>query len=138
MRRRKFITLLGAVAAAWPLGARGQQAVKVYKIGILTAGSDAAVRSLQSILRDGLRDLGWIEGKNLIFEGRYAEDNLDRLPALVAELVNLEVDVIVTVGTLAPLAAKRATSTIPIVMAPAGDPVGSGPAWRGPAATSPG
>ena len=126
MRRRKFITLLGGATAAWPLGARAQQAEKVYKIGLLTAGAGAAVRNLQGVLRDGLRELGWIEGKNLIFEAKYAEDDLDRLPALAAELVSLDVDVIVTVGTLAPLAAKRATSTIPIVMAFSGDPVGSG------------
>jgi putative ABC transport system substrate-binding protein len=81
---------------------------------------------LLGILRDSLRELGMIEGKNLIFEGRYAENDLDRLPALAAELVSLKVDVIVGVATLAPLAAKRATSTIPIVMAAAGDPVGSG------------
>lgn len=72
------------------------------------------------------RELGLIEGKNLAFEGRYAENDLDRLPALAAELVSLEVDLIIAVGTLAPLAAKRATVTIPIVMAAAGDPVGSG------------
>jgi putative ABC transport system substrate-binding protein len=126
MRRRKFITLLGGATAAWPLGARAQQAEKVYKIGLLTAGAGAAVRNLQGVLRDGLRELGWIEGKNLIFEAKYAEDDLDRLPALAAELVSLDMDVIVTVGTLAPLAAKQATSTIPIVMAFSGDPVGSG------------
>jgi putative ABC transport system substrate-binding protein len=126
MRRRDFTVLLGAAAAAWPLGTRAQQAAKTYKIGILTAGSGAVVPTLRRILRDGLHDHGWIEGKNLKFEGRSAEDDLARLPALAAELVNLEMDVIVTSGTLAPLAAKRATSTIPIVMAFAGDPVGSG------------
>jgi putative ABC transport system substrate-binding protein len=73
-----------------------------------------------------LRELGYVEGKNLTFERRYAEDRLDRLPKLAAELVSLKVDVIMTAGTLAPLAAKRATSTIPIVMMAAGDPVGSG------------
>jgi len=71
--------------------------------------------------------LGWIEGKNVIFETRYAENRLDRPPELAAELVRLKVNVIVGEGTLAPLAAKKATSTIPIVMAPAGDPLGSGP-----------
>jgi putative ABC transport system substrate-binding protein len=78
------------------------------------------------MLREDLREPGLIEGKNLAFEGRYAENDLDRLPALAAELVSLEVDLIIAVGTLAPLAAKRATVTIPIVMAAAGDPVGSG------------
>ena len=75
---------------------------------------------------DALRELGYVEGKNLTFERRYAEDRLDRLPELAAELVSLKVDVIMAAGTLAPLAAKRATSTIPIVMMAAGDPVGSG------------
>lgn len=125
IRRRDFTIGLLYAAAAWPLDARAQQAETVYKIGILTAGSGAVVRTLQGILRDGLRQSGWIEGKNLTFEGRYAEDELDRLPALAAELVSLKVDVIVTSGTLAPLVAKRASSTIPIVMAGAGDPVGS-------------
>ena len=124
--RREFDLLMAGAFVAWPRGLQAQQPDKVYKIGLLTAGSDAAVRSLQGILRDGLRELGWIEGKNLIFEARYAEDDLDRLPGLAAELVSLDVDSIVTVGTLAPIAAKRATSTIPIVMAFSGDPVGSG------------
>ena len=124
--RREFVLLMAGAFVAWPRGLQAQQPDKVYKIGLLTAGSDAAVRSLQGILRDGLRELGWIEGKNLIFEARYAEDDLDRLPGLAAELVSLDVDSIVTVGTLVPIAAKRATSTIPIVMAFSGDPVGSG------------
>ena len=79
-----------------------------------------------SIFTDGLKALGWTEGKNIAFERRYAENNLNRLPDLAAELVRLDVDVIVTFGTLAPLAAKRATAVIPIVMANAGDPLGSG------------
>jgi len=126
VKRRDFIFLMASATAAGPRGARAQQAEKVRKIGLLTAGSEGQVRSLHGVLRDGLRELGWIEGKNLTFEARSAEDDLDRLPVLAAELVSLDVDVIVTVGTLAPLAAKRATSTIPIVMAFSGDPVGSG------------
>jgi len=138
--RREFVLLMAGAFVAWPRGLQAQQPDKVYKIGLLTAGSDAAVRSLQGILRDGLRELGWIEGKNLIFEARYAEDDLDRLPGLAAELVSLDVDSIVTVGTLAPIAAKRATSAIPIVMAFSGDPVGSGlvASLAHPGATSPG
>jgi putative ABC transport system substrate-binding protein len=77
-------------------------------------------------LGEALRELGWIEGKNIIWERRYAEDRLDRLPELAAELVRLKVDLIMAPGTLAPLAAKRATATIPIVMTAAGDPAGSG------------
>ena len=123
MKRRKFIALFGAAAAAWPLGAKAQQGEKVYKIGILSAGSPTPVTP---VVTDAFRELGYVEGKNLTFERRYAEDRLDRLPKLAAELVSLKVDVIMTAGTLAPLAAKRATSTIPIVMMAAGDPVGSG------------
>jgi putative tryptophan/tyrosine transport system substrate-binding protein len=121
MRRREFVTLLGG-AAAWPIAARAQQARKAYKIGLLNAGSEPlATKSLF----DALSELGWIEGKNLAFERRWAENRLERLPELAAELVRLNVSVIVAFGTVAPLAAKRATSTIPIVMADAGDPVGS-------------
>ena len=125
-RRREFIFLVAGATVAWHLRAPAQQAGKVYKIGILTAGSAAVVHTLQGMLRDGLRELGWVEGTNFTFEGRSADDQLERLPELAAEMVRLYVDVIVAVGTLAPLAAKRATSTIPIVMAAAGDPVGSG------------
>jgi putative ABC transport system substrate-binding protein len=78
------------------------------------------------VFPQALRELGWIEGKNVVFETRYADDRLDRLPELAAELIRLKVDLIVTYGTLAPLAAKRATATIPIVMSSAGDPLGSG------------
>ena len=123
MKRREFITLLGGAVAAWPLAARAQQAGKVYRIGLFSAGGPIQSKK---ILVNGLRELGWIEGKNILFEGRFAENRLERLPGLAAELVSLDVDVIVAIGTLAPLAAKRATTTIPIVMANAGDPLGSG------------
>jgi putative ABC transport system substrate-binding protein len=103
---------------------RAQQGEKTYKIGILSAGSPET--GGRSIVNESFRELGYVEGKNLTFERRYAEDRLDRLPGLAAELVSLKVDVIMAAGTLAPLAAKRATSTIPIVMMSAGDPVGSG------------
>jgi putative tryptophan/tyrosine transport system substrate-binding protein len=122
MKRRKFIGLFGAATAVSPLGARAQQGRKVYKIGFLSAGSPD---SGNSIVGEAYRELGYV-GKNLTFESRYAEDRLDRLPKFAAELVSLKVDVITAAGTLAPLAAKRATSTIPIVMMAAGDPVGSG------------
>ncbi len=114
MKRREFIALLGG-AAAWPVAAHAQQAGKVYRIGFITAGI-VPPPPTESAFHDGLRALGWIEGKNVIYEDRYAENRLDRLPELAAELVRLNVDVIVTAGTLAPLAAKRATATIPIVM----------------------
>jgi putative ABC transport system substrate-binding protein len=126
--RREFITLLGG-AAAWPVVARAQQHGKRYTIGLFSAGirpENAQSVAFWAALFDGLRELGWDEGKNVFFERRYAENRVDRLPVLAAELVRLNVDVIVGVGTLAPLAAMRATSTIPIVMTAAGDPVGSG------------
>jgi putative ABC transport system substrate-binding protein len=124
--RREFVLLMAVATVAWPRDLRAQRAEKVYKIGILSAGSAAGVDTLHGMLRDGLREFGWIEGKDLAFEDRSADDDRDRLPVLAAELVRFDVDVIVGLGTLAPLAAKRATSTIPIVMAAAGDPVGSG------------
>ena len=133
MRRREFITLLGGAAAAWPLAARAEEAGKKYTIGIFSAGSQviAGVGPVQNTafwiaFFDALRDLGWVEGRNVLIERRYAENQLERLPVLAAELVRLNVDVIVGSGTLAPLAAKRATSTIPIVMTAAGGPLGSG------------
>ena len=123
MRRREFIFLLAGAPAAWALAARAQQAGKVYRLGFLNAGAPIP---RVTALGDALQELGWVEGKNIIWERRYAEDRLDRLPELAAELVRLKVDVIVAAGTLAPLAAKRATATIPIVMTAAGDPIGSG------------
>ena len=107
MRRRDFIFLLAGATAAWPLALRAQQAGKIYTVGSLTAGTGAPIPGITT-LGDTLRELGWIEGKNIAFERRYAENRLDRLPALAAELVDLKVDVIVAAGTLAPLAAKRA------------------------------
>jgi len=124
MIRREFITLLGG-AAAWPLAARAQQAGKVYRIGVFTQGAPLMSKTW-SIFIDGLNELGWTEGKNIAFEPRYAENDLARLPELAAELVRLNVDVILAFGTLAPLAAKRASATIPIVLANAGDPLRSG------------
>src|SRR5436853_226422 len=94
----------------------------VARIGRLeqsSSGTDAA-------FRQGLRELGYVEGQNIVIEYRYAEGKAERLPELAAELVGLKVDVIVSGGTVAPLAAKQATSTIPIVLAAAGDPVGTG------------
>ena len=122
MKRRAFIAGLGG-AAAWPVVARGQQDGKAFRVAFFSAGS---VGPFDSVFRDALRRLGWIDGKNVIIEPLYAENRIDRLPELAAELVYHNVDVIVAAGTLAPLAAKRATTTIPIVMAVAGDPLGTG------------
>jgi putative ABC transport system substrate-binding protein len=122
--RREFITVLGGAATAWPFAARAQQAGKRYTVGILSAGDDPA--ALSTAFLDALRELGWAEGKNVVFEHRYAQNRLERLPELAADLVRLKVDVIAAAATLAPLAAKQATATIPIVMIAAGDPLGSG------------
>jgi putative tryptophan/tyrosine transport system substrate-binding protein len=127
IRRREFIsTLLGGAAAASPIIACADSG-KIARIGYLSPDSPSpAATALFDALFDGLRELGWIEGKNVTVEPRYAENRLERLPELAAELVRIDVDVIVGRGTLGPLAAKRATSTIPIVMAASGDPLGSG------------
>jgi putative ABC transport system substrate-binding protein len=128
VRRRDFIALLGGAAAApsllRPLAARAQLVEKIYTVGILSAAE--VTPTLNTAFVDALRELGWIEGKNVVFERRYAENRLERLPELAADLVRLKVDVIAAVGTVAPLTAKQATATIPIVMTAAGDPLGSG------------
>ena len=126
MKRREFITLLGGAAVTWPLAARGQQVGKRYMVGILSAGGSSVQAALNAAFSDGLREWGWVEGKNVVFENRNAENQLKRLPELATDLIRLKVDVIVAAGTLAPLAAKQATATIPIVMTTAGDPLGSG------------
>jgi len=110
MRRRDFIKVIAGSAVAWPVAARAQQPGRVYRIGFITAG--VPIPALRRAFYDALRMLGWIESKNFVIEERHSENRLDRLPALVAELVRLNVDVIVAAGTLAPLAAKKATSTI--------------------------
>ena len=125
MNRRALIWLLGGTAAAWPLAVHAQQARKTHTIGFLSPAM-AVFTPYSTVLFNTLRELGWIEGQNIAVERRYAENRLERLPELAAELVHLNVEVIVATGTLGPLAAKRATSTIPIVMTAAGDPLGSG------------
>src|SRR5215468_245777 len=106
MNRRAFITLLGGAAATWPIAARMQQSGRAFL--------------------NGLRDSGFIEGKNVITERRFAEGRLDRYADLVAELIRLEVDVLVTSANEATLAAKRASTKIPVVMLNVSDPVGQG------------
>jgi putative tryptophan/tyrosine transport system substrate-binding protein len=122
VKRREFIILVGGAMASWPLTVRAQQTAKLPTLGFLTAGSDSP--GLTALL-EGLRQLDWIEGKTIVIDYRYAENRNDRLPELAAELVRLNVNVIVAAGTLAPLAAKHATATIPIVMTSAGDPLGT-------------
>jgi ABC-type uncharacterized transport system substrate-binding protein len=125
MRRRKFIAGL-AGAAAFSLAARAQQAAKIARLGLLSPFSPDDTGLWHQALLQGLRNLGWIDGRNISFEYRYAEGRNDRLPELVAELVRLKVDIIVTAVTNDTLVAKNAASGIPIVMAAAGDPVATG------------
>jgi putative tryptophan/tyrosine transport system substrate-binding protein len=124
LRRRAFVHG-SLVSLAAPLAAEAQQAGKVARIGYL-AGSLAVDAHLTAAFRQGLRDLGYIEGRNVVVEYRDAEGKLERLPALAAELVALRVEVIVAPTTVASLAAKQATSTLPIVFPVAADPVTSG------------
>jgi putative ABC transport system substrate-binding protein len=127
IRRRKFITLLGGALAGWPLALRAQESPKVVRIGFLGSGFPAAWASRLEALRAGLNDLGYVEGKNIVFEFRWAEGGkYEQLGDLAAELVRLKVDILVTYGTPGTLAAKRATTTIPIVMVHSGDAVATG------------
>src|SRR4051812_35548144 len=119
MRRRAFIALLGG-AGAWPVAARAQTA-KTSRIGFLGLVSASSHASRIAAFRAGLRDLGWIEGRHLSIEFRWAEGNYDRLPALAEELLRLNIDVLVTHGAAGALAAKKATSTTPIVITAVGD-----------------
>ena len=121
MRRRQFITLLGG-AAAWPLAARAQQSAKTVRIGLLAT---LPLPPVQRFFRK-LPEYGYVEGRNLRVEPRFAEDDDGRYPSLAAELVAIPVDIIVTWGTPAALAAKQATTTIPIVMGGIADPVSVG------------
>ena len=124
MRRREFIALLGS-AAAWPFAAHAQQpAGKILRLAVLQPG--APPEPLVEAFRQRLRELGYVEGRNLVLEYRWAEGKLDRLADLARELSGLKVDVITTMSTPAALAARNATATIPIVFTAVGDPVGAG------------
>jgi putative ABC transport system substrate-binding protein len=121
MRRREFITLLGGAAVAWPLSVRAQEPSKKPRIGILMPGPSSV--SLVPF-NEGLHELGYTEGQNIVIERRYGDGKMDGLPDLAAELVRLKVDVIVAWSTPSARAAKQATGTIPIVAAVMADPVG--------------
>jgi len=123
MKRREFITLLGGAAVAWPLAARAQQ--KLPTIGFLGANSPAVQRQWTTAFVQRLHELGWTEGHNLAIEYRWAEGRFDRSPAIIAEFVRLKVDVIVTHATANVVAAKQATSAIPIIFTSVADPVGN-------------
>jgi len=125
MRRRAFISLLGG-AAAWPLAARAQQPGKLPTIGFLVAGTPSSHSQWVAALVRRLHELGWIEGRTVAIEYRWAEGRTDRFDEIAAEFVRRKVDVIVTSATAAIVAAKQATSVIPIVFAAAGDPVETG------------
>src|ERR1700687_3420023 len=118
MQRRQFITFLGIAAAAWPLAARAQRNSRIFRVGVLANEKWPPLDGL----RDGLRELGYIEGQSLELVHRYVEGKPERYAGFTTELVGLPVDIIVTWGPPASLAAKNATLTIPIIMT-SGDPV---------------
>jgi putative tryptophan/tyrosine transport system substrate-binding protein len=126
MKRKITVLALGAMLFALCSTADAQQPKKVPRIGYLTAASASAMVPRANAFRQGLRELGYVEGKNIVIEYQYADGKLDRLPALAAELVRLNVDIIVSGGPAATRPAREATSTIPIIMAQDGDPVGNG------------
>jgi putative ABC transport system substrate-binding protein len=126
MRRREFIALLGSSAAIWPLASRAQQATKIARIGILSLGrgdkSDASLKTLDAFV-PALRELGYVEGQNIALERKFADGDVDRLGELAQELVEHRVDAIVALATPPVRAARKATSTIPIVGIGMADPV---------------
>src|SRR6476646_1111684 len=125
MQRREFITLLGGMTVAWPLAAHAQQPGKVYRIGFLWDSPDAFVDALEAF-RQGLHELGYVEGQTIIIEYRWAEGKPARMRELADELVRLKVDVIIAPSSIYTDAAKRATAKIPIVFMSHADPLGSG------------
>jgi putative tryptophan/tyrosine transport system substrate-binding protein len=124
--RRDFITLLGGAAAAWPITARAQQAASKPTIVFLRANTRSAKDQLIADFVQRLSELGWVEGRTIAIEYRWSDGRRERLPEIVAEFVRLKVDIMVLEGTAATLAAKQATSVIPIVFPVSGDPIGSG------------
>src|SRR5262245_23818275 len=126
MKRRSFITLLGGAAAAWPLAARAQQAGKLPTVGLLVATTLLVESPRVAAFVQRLRELGWIEGRTVVIEVRYADGRNERFVEIAAEFVRLKVDVIVTQGTASVIAARQAAAVIPIVFAGVADPVSTG------------
>src|SRR5947207_9867510 len=128
MDRRTFFEVITGGLLAAPMVAQAQLQTKVFRIGILSSASVTSPEAghIWAAFFQGLRELGYVDGRNIVIEGRYYGDNVERLPTFAAELVRLQVDVIVAAAPPAPEAAKHATSTIPIVMINHNDPVGSG------------
>ena len=122
MKRREFMALVGGVAAGWPLTVRAQQPAKPV-IGLLSATSPEANADTMHALRQGLKDIGYVEGENVAIQYRWAENQIDKLPALAADLVRQQVAVIFAIASSAALAAKAATATVPIVFFTGGDPI---------------
>jgi putative ABC transport system substrate-binding protein len=127
MNRRQFIVALGGTAATWPLAVRAQQpAGRVYRVGYFAIGSRERSPHLMKAFEEGLRSLGYRVGESVVIEYRFANGEMERLPALAADLVRLGVDIIVSGNNVNTVAAMKATTTIPIVMASSADPVGAG------------
>jgi putative ABC transport system substrate-binding protein len=126
MKRREFITLLGGAAAAWPLAARAQQPAKLPTVGFMGSATSLAWNSWVAAFEQQLRELGWIGGRNVAIEYRWAEGRDERYAQIAAEFVRLQVNVIVAPATTAAIAARQATAVVPIVFVVAGDPVGTG------------
>jgi ABC-type uncharacterized transport system substrate-binding protein len=124
VRRREFLKLVGGAIAIWPLGVRAQQ--KIPRVGFMGNSTAALEVNLVNSFRDGLRELGYEEGRNIIVDYLWAEGKYEQFPALVAEFIAAKVDVIVTAGTPAALAVKEKTTKVPLVMVAVGDPVGTG------------
>jgi len=124
MRRREFVRLLGGAAVAWPLASSAQS--KIARIGFMGNSTAALEANLVGAFREGLREQGYEEGRNIAIEYRWADGNYERFSVLVTGLIAVKVDVIVTAGTPAALAMKNATTTVPLVMVAVGDPVGTG------------
>jgi putative ABC transport system substrate-binding protein len=124
--RRAFVVAATGGLLAAPRAAGAQAAGKVHRVGFLGNSTETLEANLVGPLREGFRELGYVDGRDLVIEYRWAEGRYERFPALIAELIALKVDVIVTAGTPAALAVRRATTAIPLVMVAVGDPVGSG------------